>query len=144
RVRDAQQRRDVSVAARLRQDTARGVDQYHGQIGGRGAGGHVAGVLLVAGRIGDDEFALGRLEIAVGDVDGNSLLALGAQTVGKQRKVDGPAGAVDAALADGGQLILVDRLRVVQQTADQGGLAIVYTAGGGEAQHVFVEMLLHQ
>ena len=41
-----------------------------------GAGRHVAGVLLVARRVGDDEGALLGREIAVGDVDG-ALLALG-------------------------------------------------------------------
>jgi len=40
-----------------------------GQMGVEAAGGHVARVLLVARRIGDDELALGRGEIAVGDID---------------------------------------------------------------------------
>jgi hypothetical protein len=39
------------------------------------------------GGVGDDELALGRGEVAVGHVDGDALLALGAQAVGEQREV---------------------------------------------------------
>ena len=64
------------------------VDEHDREVGGRGAGDHVAGVLNVAGRVGDDELAPRRGEVAVGDVDGDALLALGAQAVGQQRQVD--------------------------------------------------------
>ena len=57
-------------------------------VGGRGAGDHVARVLLVARRVGDDELALVGGEEAVGDVDGDALLALGRQAVDQQREVD--------------------------------------------------------
>ena len=67
---------------------ARGVDQDHGGVGGAGAGHHVAGVLLVARRVGDDELALRGREVAVGDVDRDALLALGLEAVGEQRQVD--------------------------------------------------------
>ena len=69
-------------------DAALGVQQYDGEFGGRRAGGHVARVLLMARRVGQNELALGRREIAIGDVDGDALLALGAQAVGEQRKID--------------------------------------------------------
>ena len=85
-------------------------------------------------------FRAGRLEIAVGDVDGDALLAFGAQAVGEQGEIDGPAGAIDAAAAHGGELILVDRLGVVQQAADQRGLAVVDAAGGGEAQQFLIQL----
>src|SRR2546426_116209 len=49
---------------------------------------HVAGVLLVSGSVGDDELAPGRGEIAVGDVDGDALLALRLEPVGEQRQVE--------------------------------------------------------
>src|SRR5436853_566257 len=52
------------------------------------AGGHVPRVLLVSGRVGDDELALVGREVAVGDVDRDPLLALGLQAVGQQRQVD--------------------------------------------------------
>ena len=59
-----------------------------------GAGGHVAGVLLVAGRVGDDELALVGGEVAVGDVDGDALLALGLEAVGEQGEIDLPSPVV--------------------------------------------------
>jgi hypothetical protein len=42
----------------------------------------------VARTVGDDEPPPRRREVAVGDVDGDALLALGAQAVGQQREVD--------------------------------------------------------
>ena len=86
-VRDAEQRRDERVAARLLDHAVAGVDQDDRQVGGRGAGDHVARVLHVAGRVGDDELAPRGREVAVGDVDRDALLALGAQAVGEQRQV---------------------------------------------------------
>ena len=65
-----------------------GVDQQDGEVGGRGAGRHVARVLDVARRVGDDEAALRRGEEAVGDVDGDALLALRLEPVDEQREVD--------------------------------------------------------
>jgi hypothetical protein len=53
-----------------------------------GAGGHVAGVLDVAGAVGDDELAVRRGGVAVGHVDGDALLALGPQAVGDEGQVD--------------------------------------------------------
>jgi hypothetical protein len=87
-VRDAQQRRDEGVPAGLLDHALAGVDEHDRQVGGRGAGHHVAGVLDVARGVGDDELALRRGEVAVGDVDRDALLALGAQAVGEQREVD--------------------------------------------------------
>jgi hypothetical protein len=92
----AQQRGQEGVAARLLDDALPGVDEHQREVGGR-AGDHVAGVLLVAGGVGDDELAPRRGEVAVGDVDGDALLALGAEPVGEQREVDI---AVAAALTD--------------------------------------------
>ena len=80
----------------------------------------------------------GRGEVAVGDVDRDALLALGPQAVGEQ----GQVGVVLAALLAGplhrGQLVLEDRLGVVQQPPDQGALAVVHRAGRGQPQDVHV------
>jgi hypothetical protein len=76
------------VALGLGQHAAAGVDQDHGEVRGGGAGDHVARVLLVAGRVGDDEFAAVGGEEAVGDVDRDALLALGGQAVDQQREID--------------------------------------------------------
>ena len=87
-VADADQVREIGVAPRLGQHALARVDQDDREIGGRGAGHHVARVLLVARRVGDDELALLGREEAVGDVDGDALLALGGEAVDQQREVD--------------------------------------------------------
>jgi hypothetical protein len=85
---DAEQGGYGGVAAGLRQDTFTGIDQQNGQIGGRGTGDHVAGVLLMPRRIGQDEAAGGSLEEAIGDVDGHPLLAFSLQAIDQQSVVD--------------------------------------------------------
>ena len=136
-VADAEQRDDVGVAARLHLHAARGVDQDDREVAGRGAGRHVARVLLVARAVGDDVLALLGVEIAVGDVDRDALLALGLQAVHQQREVH-LAGAGRAPLAavarDRRELVLEDLLRVVQDAPDQRALAVVDAAAGDEAQ----------
>jgi hypothetical protein len=89
-VRDADQRGQLGVAAGLRQHALARVDQDDREVGGRRGGDHVAGVLLVARRVGDDVLARAGGEVAVGDVDGDALFALGLQAVGEQREVDAP------------------------------------------------------
>ena len=78
----------IDVAAGLRQQALARVDQHDREFGVGGAGRHVAGILLVAGRVGDDEGAPRGREIAIGDVDGDALLALGLEPVDQQREVD--------------------------------------------------------
>ena len=85
---DAEQRQDAGMAARLGQDAAARIDQQHGEIAIGRAGRHVARVLDVARRVGDDEFPPRRREIAIGDVDGDLLLALGLQPVDQQREIE--------------------------------------------------------
>ena len=118
-----------------------GVDEDDGQLARRGAGGHVARVLLVAGRVGDDELAAVGREVAVRHVDGDALLALGLQAVGQQGEVDlaGAGGADLLAVAlHRGELVLVDHLGVVQQPADERALAVVDAAAGEEAQQLLL------
>jgi len=57
--------RRVCVRTPLRASTSR-----------RGAGHHVAGVLLVTRRVGDDERAPRRRKEAISDIDRDALLAL--------------------------------------------------------------------
>ncbi len=40
------------------------------------------------GRVGDDEFALGRREVTVSHINGDALFALGFQTIGQQRQIN--------------------------------------------------------
>ena len=115
----------IAVPPRLLQHALARIDQDHRAVRGRGAGHHVAGVLLVARGVGDDELALFGGEEAVGDVDGDALLALGGKPVDQQREVDlFTLGA--RALGVGfqrGEPILEDHLRIVEQPADQRRLA---------------------
>ena len=51
-----------------------------------------------------------------------------------RRKIEAAGGEVAGRLADAGELVFVDALGIVEQAADQGGLAVVHAAGGGEAE----------
>jgi hypothetical protein len=64
------------------------VDQQDEHVGRRGPRHGVARVLHVPGAVGEDEGAVRGGEVAVGDVDRDALLALGAQAVGQQGQVD--------------------------------------------------------
>ena len=137
---DAEQARDKAVATGLIQHSLAGVDQYDGEIAGGSAGGHVAGVLLVARGVRDDELALRGREIAVGHVNGDALLALRLQAVHQQGQVQLLACGAEL-LAVGLQrfeLIFIDLLGVVQQATDQGALAVVHAAAGEKAQQALV------
>ena len=111
---DAHERADAGMAARLRQDALLRVDEDDGEVGKRGATGHVARVLLVARRVGTDEAAVVRREVTVGDIDRDALLALREQPVQEQRVVDGAAAAADLGVEQQGLLLVrVDELRIV-------------------------------
>ncbi len=137
---DADQRDEVAVPARLRQHALARVDQHHGAVGGRRAGDHVAGVLLVAGRVRHDELAAVGREVAVRDVDRDPLLALGREPVEQQREVE--IVALRARLPrlglERGEVVLEEHLRLVEQPADQRALAVVHAAAGDEAEHALV------
>ena len=127
---------DVEVAAGLFDDAMAGVDKKHHYLGGRHAGDRIAGVLHVPRGIGEDEGALIRGEVAISHVDGNALLTLGPQAVDKQGKVH----AVETAVS-GGALHRLDLVRehglgVIEQAADEGGLAVINGAGGAQAQGI--------
>ena len=70
------------------QDAFARIDQDDGHVGGGGPGSHVPRVLLMPGRVGNDKFAMWSGEIAVGDINGDSLFPLRAQPVGEQGKID--------------------------------------------------------
>src|SRR3546814_2026060 len=113
--------REEAVAARLGQHTLARVDQDDRQVGGRGAGHHVARILLVPRRVGDDELALFGGEEAIGDVDRDPLLPLGGQPVDEQREIYIlPLGSDTLAVRlQRRELILEDHLAVVEQPPDQ-------------------------
>ena len=88
---------DEAVAVGLFEKSMARIDQDDGKVCRGGTCHHVAGVLDVSRRVRDDEFALGRGEVAVGHIDGDALLALGLESVREEAQV----GAVDAFLAGG-------------------------------------------
>ncbi len=135
---DAEQRRDAAVAKRLGGDAVAGVDQDQRDLGMGGAGRHVAGVLFVAGRIGHQEGAARRGEIAIGHVDGDALLALGLEPVEQERVIELVPGAAEFSrpLLERFDLIDRDRAGLGQQSPDQGRFAVVDRAAGDEAQNI--------
>ncbi len=135
-VRDPEQRGQERVPPALLGDAAPGVEQDQGHVGGRGAGDHVARVLDVPRGVRDDELAPRGGEVAVGDVDRDALLALGAEAVSQQREVGVVVAPVAADLLHGRQLVGEQRLRVVQQPADEGALAVVDRPGGREPEQL--------
>ncbi|MNH94734.1 hypothetical protein D3C73_473580 [compost metagenome] len=132
---DAHQRRDRCVPTGLFEQADAGVSQKDGEIGGRGAGHHVAGILLVAGCIGDDEGAAIRGEIAIGDIDRDALFAFCLKAIEQQREI-GQAEIVLRATVTRKRrrLVFLDRLGVPEKPADQGRLAVIDGAAGDQAQ----------
>ena len=112
------------------------VDEHEREVGGRRAGDHVAGVLHVPRGVGDDERPHRRGEVAVGDIDRDALLALGPQAIGEQGEVGVVVATVGTGALDSGELVLEDRLAVIEQPPDEGGLAVVDGACGREAEKV--------
>ncbi len=126
------------VPARLRDDAVPRVDEQDREVRRRSGRHHVARVLLVPWRVGDDELAQRGGEIAVGDVDRDALLALGDEAVGQERKVEREPASLRCPL-DRCELVGEDRLRVVEEAPDQRALAVVDAARGQEPQHAVVE-----
>jgi hypothetical protein len=90
----------------------------------------------VARGVDEHESAPRRGEVPVGDVDGDPLLALGAQPVGDEGEVDTVVPASGRRDRRRFELIVEQRLGVVQQPPDERALAVVDGAGGGEAKQL--------
>src|SRR5213079_2356550 len=97
-------------------------------------GRHVPGVLFVTRRIGQNEFAARGREVPVRDVNRDALFPFRLEAVREQRKIDRTGGPVPRRARDRPHLVLVHRLRVVQEPADQRALPIVDAAGRAQAQ----------
>jgi hypothetical protein len=129
-----EQSSDQGVPAGLLDDAVPSVDEDDRQVGARCTRDRVARVLDVSRTVGDDEVATRRREVPVGDVDRDALFTLGAQPIGEQGEVDVVATPALAHRLDVLELVLEDRLRVVQQPPDEGRLAVVDAANGGEVE----------
>ena len=125
------------MTAGLRQQTLPGINQQHRHVRSGGAGNHVACVLFVAGSVGKNEPAALGLEITVRDIDRNALFALGCEAVHQQGVID--RAALDRAVATA---VAFERLHhvvrnaatLVEQPADERGLAVVHAAAGQDAK----------
>ena len=98
---DAQQFCDPGVTVGLSQHTGAGVDEQDRDVGVRRSGEHVAGVALMAGRVGEDVASRFGREEPVRHIDGDALLPLGAQPVRQRGEV-------------GDALLIGDRLQMVE------------------------------
>jgi hypothetical protein len=152
RVLQAEQLHQRAMALGLRQQLRNTIDERHTRcvdqdnrcMCGRCARHHVARVLLVARRVGDDELALSRCKVTVGDVDRDALLTFGFEAVGQQRQIDFVAnGTLIFRARQCGELVAQHRFAVVQQAADQRALAIVDATRGNETQHAEVFWLVN-
>ncbi len=132
---DAHQIEDGGMAPGLDLDPGAGIDEQDRDIGVRGAGRHVARVLLVARGVDDDEAARRRVEVAPGDVDGDALLALGDQTVEQQAEIERSRRRA-LCLLEHQLLVGVHGAGVDEHAADQGGLAVVDGAAGEHVQRL--------
>ena len=141
-VADAEQGDDEAVAVGLGRDPPARIDEDDGRLRGRGTGRHVPGVLLVARGVGDDEPAPRGREVAVGDVDGDALLALGLEPVQQEGEVEVafPSAELPAVGGGGRELVLRDEARVVEQPADEGRLAVVHPAARDEPEEVLLRL----
>ncbi len=127
-----EQRSDDRMAVGLGQQTLARVDKHDRQIGIGGAGRHVAGILLVARRIRDDEGPPVGGEIAVSDVDRDALLALGFEPVDEQGEIDVvlDRSELPGVALQRRELVVVDQLLLEQQSPDERGLAVVDRTAG--------------
>ena len=94
----------------------------------------------MAGGVCDDELTpIGGKE-SIGDVDGNSLLALGREAVDQQGEINILALGTDPLGVNfqDSKLVLVNHLRIVKQSSDEGRFAVIYTSAREESQQSFV------
>ena len=129
-----EQGRDDGVTAGLFHDAVTGVDEDDNEISVGGAGDHVARILDMTRGISDDEFTPGRGEIFICNVDGDALLAFGAQPICQKGEVDLSVLFVAALAFESLQLVGQDALAIVEEAADQGAFPVVYAACSYESE----------
>ncbi len=110
------------MAPGLGDDPRAGIHQDNRQIGGGGAGDHVAGILFVTGSIGDNKFTFRGGKITISHIDGDPLLPLSFEPVKQQGVVYLTTNAAHplAITLESGQLVVIQQLAVIQQAADEG------------------------
>src|SRR5713101_1801190 len=128
----------------LWKDSLRGIHKNHSKVRRGSACDHVARVLLVPRSICNDESPPYRREIAAGYIDGDALLAFCAQAIRQQGKINWPRGTVDAALFHRGELVFVDRFRIMQQPPDERRFAVIDASCRCESKKLHRQTLLEE
>ena len=93
----------------------------------------------MSGSVGNDELASIGAEVAIGHVNGDTLLALGLQSVKQQGIVNLSCTGIAHPLAvalQGGELVLIEFLAVEKQTSNQRALSIIDTARGEQSKQI--------
>ena len=132
---DAEHAADREVATGLRRRAVLRIDQEDRGIGTGSGCDHVARVLHVPGCVTEQDATPIGIERAVGNIDRDALFALGAQAVGEQCEVDALAAALAARLGDGLNLVAREMAGVVEQAADQRGLAVIDRPDRDDMEH---------
>ena len=112
------------------------IDQYNRQVCRACAGNHVTRVLHMTRSISHDKFPLRRGHITVGNIDRDTLLAFGAQTVGEVCKIHLPAAGDIRRPLQRLHLIFHNGLGIVKQPPDQRALAVINRAAGVKPQQL--------
>src|SRR5262249_4833408 len=133
---NSQQVRNEGVPARLCHHAVSCIDENHRQIAVAGAGDKISRVLFVAWRVRDDEFSLCRRKVAICDVNGDALFALGLQAICQQRKIDAFAAAAFIFALRAFDLVLKCALCFDEQPPDESRFSVVDIAGGGEPKNI--------
>ncbi len=135
---DTEQATNEGVSLGLQQHAFARVDKDHREFGGRSPGRHIARVLLVPRRIGDDKGALRRREEAIGDVDRDALLPLVFEPIEQQREIEIVAGRAEPSrfAPQCAELVVEDRAAFVEQAADQCRFAVVDRPAGQQTQQI--------
>src|SRR5882724_6460959 len=96
--------------------------------------------------IGNDERAPVRCEKSVGHIDRDALLALSLKPIDKQSEIDVLADrAVTPRIAlECNELIFEDKLRVIQEAADQRRLPVIDRSARQKSQELFLPGRFHQ
>ena len=131
-----EQGHEKTVAACLHEHALSRINKHHGEVGARGAGDHVARVLLMTRRVGYDEFTTMCREESVRNIDGDALLTLGSQPIDEQGEIDLtlPRSHPGRITGQGSPVVFKYRFRFVQQPADERGFVIIHRATGDQPQ----------
>ena len=110
------------MANRLITNALRGVDEQDSHVCLARSDGHVAGVLLVSRRVGEDcPTPRRQIHVAVSNVNRDALFTFGLKTVGQLRKVDLSVGKA-ARVVD---FVKRDRVGLNEQATENGRLTVV-------------------